>query len=62
MKIITPGNLPDSKIYRATCRKCGTVFEFERAEASVTYDKRDGVYLTVMCPLQGCKKDATVAA
>lgn len=60
MKIITPGNLPVSAPYRTICRKCGTVFEFLRHEAKLSYSHRDRDYLTVLCPLQGCKKEVMV--
>lgn len=62
MKIITKGELPDTKPYRATCRKCSTVFEFFRGEAVYESDQRDGDFLRITCPLSGCKESVTVKA
>lgn len=50
MKIISQGSHPAQLKYRCTCRKCGTVFEFEKQEALYMTDQRDGDYLLINCP------------
>ena len=51
MKIIERGQHPKQKLYTVCCRQCQTKFEFERHEAEVTYDQRDGDFITVACPV-----------
>jgi RNase P subunit RPR2 len=51
MKIISRGILPEEFIYRVTCSNCKTYFEFQRSEGKVTYDQRDGSFVTVECPV-----------
>jgi hypothetical protein len=53
MRIIKEGIDPLEMIYRATCTYCKTEIEFARKEANVTYDQREGDWLSVQCPL--CK-------
>ena len=60
MRIITPGKLPQERIYRATCLSCGCRFEFARAEALYVHDQRDGDALVVKCPTPGCNKEEWV--
>ena len=62
MKVIEMGSLPEERNYRATCRHCGTVFEFLRAEAKYVIDQRDGDFLSIQCPLPGCAREVTVSA
>ena len=50
MKIITEGVLPESFVYRTTCRRCRTEFEFTRAEAQFHDDQRDGAFVSIDCP------------
>lgn len=60
MKIITPGKLPQEKVYTTTCRNCGCRFEFTRDDARYVSDQRDGDALTVRCPQQGCNTEKWV--
>lgn len=61
MKIITEGELPETRPIRTTCRSCRTLFEFTPAEATRVSDQRDGDYYRVTCPLPGCHKEVTVS-
>jgi hypothetical protein len=60
VKITKVGTLPCSKTYQARCRSCKTEFIFERKEAKYNNDQRDGDYLSITCPLEGCGKTVTV--
>lgn len=57
MRIIKEGKLPEKVVFQLTCKICSTVFEFQREEAKVNHDQREGDYLYVACPL--CKKIQT---
>lgn len=51
IEITKRGELPEEIKYAFKCRKCGTEFTATRLDGKVTYDKRDGNFLTVTCPL-----------
>jgi len=53
MKIITPGNLPEEKIYKTTCSNCKCVFEFAKKEGSIHSDQREGSWIEISCPFCG---------
>ena len=50
MKTIKPGVLPETKLYRATCVRCGCIMEFTRGEAQQVSGGRNDEYLKVGCP------------
>lgn len=54
MKVIKKGNLPENKTYRVICSYCKSELEFEQREGKITYDQREGDYITVTCPV--CQK------
>lgn len=51
--IIQRGIPKSERQYKARCR-CGTVFEFKYHEAENVSDQRDGDFLKIHCPLDGC--------
>jgi len=53
MEIIKQGTPPSEKVYEAECRKCKSVFRFKQLEGKITYDQRDGDFITVKCPVCG---------
>lgn len=53
MKIIKRGHDPLTETHRAVCRKCETVFEFDRKETTYVPDQRDGDFLQIDCPVCG---------
>jgi uncharacterized protein with PIN domain len=55
MKIIKQGKLPENRIHKTTCDKCGTVFEFEEKESQVRSFPRNESARIVKCPF--CGKD-----
>ena len=59
--IISTGRLPKDQTYEATCTSCTTIFTFQREEALAIGDNRDGSYMEIACPLEGCGKMVTVA-
>ena len=59
MRILREGKRPENKLYQVECRECKTEFEFVRSEATLTFDNRDGDFLTIGCPL--CGKPVTHA-
>ena len=50
MEIIKRGKLP-LKEYEAKCSYCGTEVRFHEKEGKITYDQRDGNFITVLCPI-----------
>ena len=46
------------KFYRHTCDRCGTIFEFERADCSKSYDRSSEI-LGIRCPVCGMWTDST---
>jgi len=59
MEIIKKGSLPSEKEIKTTCRNCGTVFKFKAVEAELVFDRRDGNFYKIDCPL--CKTMVTVS-
>ena len=55
MKVIKQGQIPGEITHRATCNRCKTEVEFKRKEGRISYDQRDGDFITVVCPL--CRDD-----
>lgn len=54
MKIIKRGTPPEDVVYGAACIRCGTEFEFTRAEAEVSHDQQDlSSYISIACPVCG---------
>ncbi len=53
MHIIKRGTPPQEREYEATCRNCRTEVRFQQSEGTVTYDQRDGDFVTVKCPVCG---------
>lgn len=51
MKIISCCEVPNDRVYQATCNNCKSVLEFKRSEAMYTSDQRDGDFLRVVCPV-----------
>lgn len=61
MKITKRGELPQPKVFKGKCPRCGTEFECNedeiRYDAPKTYDKRTNQRIGhVICPLAGCKE------
>jgi len=57
VKIIKPG-IPKREIEReCTCTSCGCVFTFKAHEARYVSDFRDGDFLAIHCPQDGCKAE-----
>jgi hypothetical protein len=58
MKIIVEGTRPENKVFKHTCKECGTVFEFQRKEATFveSLDSRELSHLFILCPVcsKGC--------
>jgi len=54
VEIIRKGQLPSEKVYEASCGHCHTRFRFKQGEADYNSDPRDGDYLSIRCPLDGC--------
>jgi hypothetical protein len=52
MRIIKKGKLPELRLYRATCKRCSTEFEFLGREAKKQYDEREREsLLSIDCPV-----------
>ena len=45
-------------VYRHTCRKCGSVFEFQREDCEKSYDRSSEI-LSIACPVCGQWTDST---
>jgi hypothetical protein len=59
MEILKRGQLPTDKTFETMCFDCKTELRFQQKEGNVTYDFRDGDFVTVECPV--CKKPVTCA-
>ncbi|GGZ22049.1 hypothetical protein GCM10011273_03580 [Asticcacaulis endophyticus] len=57
MEIISRGQHPEKTVHKVTCQNCKTIFEFEQHEANHAFDKRDGNYYEIDCPV--CSKKVT---
>jgi RNase P subunit RPR2 len=53
MKILRQGTIPTKRKYREICLNCTTFFEFLQDEGKITYDKRDGHFVSIHCPVCG---------
>ena len=53
IRVTKHGALPDHDVFAGTCYRCKTEVEFERVDARLTSDQRDGDYLSVDCPVCG---------
>lgn len=52
--------IPDAeRKHYATCNKCKTSFSFQRKEARLVEDRRDGDYLEIQCPV--CSRTCNVS-
>lgn len=51
MEIIERGTPPEEKVYEGRCMNCKTKVRFKRSEGKVTFDQRDGNFVTVKCPV-----------
>lgn len=60
MKVLKQGLKPTERWYKGTCYSCGTEVEFQRKEAELVSDQRDGDYVKVKCPT--CNGSITVQA
>jgi phage FluMu protein Com len=59
-KILRQGKLPEKELFEISCDNCKTLFQFERQEAKLVPDQRDGDFLEIDCPF--CHKRQTVAS
>lgn len=50
MEILKQGTKPEDSVHTGRCINCGTEVKFKRSEGKVTFDQRDGDYVTVACP------------
>lgn len=51
MKIIHQGKPPIENYYHGKCHTCQSIIQFERREARVVHDARDGDYVEILCPV-----------
>lgn len=58
IKIIKRGALPEEQVYKILCTYCKSELEGTTRDGKVTYDQRDGIYLTIKCTV--CTKDVCV--
>jgi RNase P subunit RPR2 len=55
MKIIKHGVKPSDRKREINCTKCESIIEVQRSEGTLTYDQRDGDFITFVCPVCGNK-------
>jgi hypothetical protein len=58
--ILRRGTPPQKLTYTCVCRRCNSKIEFTAEEGVLTYDPRDGNYLTFKCLV--CEAPITHAA
>lgn len=61
MKITRPGKLPENYMHTGKCTNCHCEVRFERGEGEVVRDPRDGDYVWIKCPTDGCPERITSA-
>lgn len=50
IEIIRRGHLPENDRFEAQCHNCKSYIAFLRSDGKLTFDQRDGDFLTVDCP------------
>lgn len=58
MKVLRQGIIPGDIKHYAVCNHCKSVLEFQRKEAKMTHDQREGDYMVINCPV--CATRVTV--
>ena len=53
MEILKKGELPQEKQADFNCNNCGSELRAKISEGKITYDQRDGDYVTFVCPVCG---------
>ena len=51
MEILFKGTAPSDRVHEGQCRVCATRVRFTQSEGVITYDQRDGDFITVTCPV-----------
>jgi RNase P subunit RPR2 len=51
VEVLQRGQKPSERTYTATCRTCNSQLRFKASEAKVTFDQRDGDFVSVECPV-----------
>lgn len=59
MEILKRGIVPEQIRYVSSCSHCKTEVAFMQCEGKITYDQRDGNFITVECPV--CNRDINKA-
>lgn len=57
IEVITKGQLPSKKSYRARCDHCAAIFRFLKEDSRPSPDPRDSGLSFVKCPTVGCTKE-----
>ena len=60
IEVITRGHLPENDQFEACCHKCKSDLRFLRGDAKLTFDQRDGDFVTIACPV--CQSLVNVAS
>ncbi|WP_066795092.1 hypothetical protein [Sphingomonas soli] len=60
IEVISRGHLPENDQFEASCSNCKSTLRFLRSDGKLTFDQRDGDFLTVACPV--CGTSVNVAA
>ncbi|QRE00193.1 hypothetical protein [Burkholderia phage BCSR5] len=47
--VLHRGVKPSEKKHKVTCDSCNSVIEYQQHEGKVTYDQRDGNFITFKC-------------
>jgi hypothetical protein len=58
IEVVRRGKAPEDVVYKADCYTCKSVLKFKREDGKITYDQRDGDFLTIECPV--CEKHVSV--
>lgn len=54
MEIVKLGVIPENIMYQGVCSRCKCIVRFKQREGTVTSDQRDGDYVSILCPTEGC--------
>jgi ribosomal protein S27E len=60
IEVVNRGHLPENDVFNVQCHTCKSDIRFLRSDGKLTFDQRDGDFLTIACPVCGNSVTADV--
>jgi hypothetical protein len=60
IEVINRGPTPADDVFNVKCRTCHSDIRFLRGDGTLTFDQRDGDFLSIFCPVCGSTITADV--